>query len=204
MEDERTCSMCGCVLQDHEQTEIDDELLCDHCAEEHTVQCDHCGETIWANDSVCDDRTTLCSCCFDDHYRRCEGCGRILHDDDVLWHNDLPYCANCYDRLDTEIEEYGYKPEPIFYGDGNRFFGVELEIDGAGKDDDSAARIKRQTNIRCEHIYCKSDIRKLSTVSEIYRFFRKLQKNFAIINHGRLSITVHTEYSRTDMSSRIV
>ena len=157
MEDERICSMCGCILQEHEQTEIDEEWLCDDCAEHHTVECDHCGERIWANDAISDDHTTLCSCCYDDHYRRCESCGRILHDDDILWSGDYPYCASCYDRIETEIEEYGYKPEPIFYGDGNRFFGVELEIDGAGKDDDSAARIKRQTNIRCEHIYCKSD-----------------------------------------------
>ena len=157
MEEQRLCSHCGCILEESEGIEMDDELLCDDCADEHTVTCDHCGERIWATDSICDDRTTLCSCCFDDHYRRCEGCGRILHDDDVLWHHDLPYCASCYDRLDTEIEEYGYKPEPIFYGEGSRYFGVELEIDGAGKDDDSAARIKRQTNIRCEHIYCKSD-----------------------------------------------
>ncbi len=34
---------------------------------------------------------------------------------------------------------------------------MELEIDGAGKYDESAARIKKQTNVRCEHIYCKSD-----------------------------------------------
>ena len=149
--------MCGCVLQDHEQTEIDDELLCDHCAEEHTVQCDHCGETIWCNDAICDDHSTLCECCFDDHYRRCEGCGRILHDGDVLWHHDMPYCANCYDRLDTEIEEYGYKPDPIFYGEGSRFFGVELEVDFGGKDEDNARRIKAQANPRCENIYIKSD-----------------------------------------------
>ncbi len=46
MEEQRICSMCGCVLDDDEHTEIDDELICDSCAEEHTVQCDHCGETI--------------------------------------------------------------------------------------------------------------------------------------------------------------
>jgi hypothetical protein len=46
MEEERTCSMCGCILQEHEQTEIDDEWLCDNCAENHTVECDHCRETI--------------------------------------------------------------------------------------------------------------------------------------------------------------
>ena len=157
MEEQRICSMCGCVLDDDEHTEIDDELICDSCAEEHTVQCDHCGETIWRNDAITDEHTTLCPCCFDEHYRRCEDCGRILHDDDILWSGDYPYCSSCYDRIETEIEDYSYKPEPIFYGDDNRFFGVELEIDGAGKYDESAARIKKQTNVRCEHIYCKSD-----------------------------------------------
>ena len=157
MEEQRICSMCGCVLDEDEHIEIDDELICDSCAEEHTVQCDHCGERIWQSDAITDEHTVLCSCCFDDHYRRCEDCGRILHDDDILWSGDYPYCASCYDRLNVEIEEYGYKPEPVFYGDGNRFFGVELEIDGAGKYDESAARIKKQTNIRCEHVYCKSD-----------------------------------------------
>lgn len=157
MEEQSTCSMCGCILSENEGTEIDDELICDDCAEQHTVECDHCGETIWADDAVTDDHTTLCSTCFDDHYRRCEDCGRILHDDDVLWHNDDAYCEHCYDRIDTEIEEYGYKPEPVFYGDGNRFFGVELEIDYGGKDEDAARQIKDMANTRCEHIYCKSD-----------------------------------------------
>ena len=157
MEEQRLCSHCGCILEESEGIELDDDLLCDDCAEEHTVTCDHCGERIWASDSICDDRTTLCCCCFDDHYRRCEECGRILHDDDVLWYHDMPYCANCYDRLDTEIEEYGYKPEPIFYGEGSRFFGVELEVDFGGKDEENARRIKAQTNTRCENIYIKSD-----------------------------------------------
>lgn len=91
MEDERTCTMCGCILQEHEQTEIDEEWLCDECAEQHTTICDHCGETIWRNDSICDDRTTLCSCCFEDHYRRCEGCGRILHNHPFRGHAELDF-----------------------------------------------------------------------------------------------------------------
>lgn len=158
MEDERRyCFLCHHELDDDEDYEIDGEHLCETCYDEHTTTCDHCGEVIWANDSICDDHTTLCSCCFDDHYRRCESCGRILNDGEVLWYNDYPYCEHCYDRLDVEIEEYGYKPDPIFYGDGDRFFGVELEIDCGGKDSESAGRIKGETNMRCEHIYCKSD-----------------------------------------------
>ena len=88
MEEQRICSHCGCVLGENEGTEIDDDLLCDDCAERHTVECDHCGETVWRNEAVTDDRTTLCECCYDEHYRRCEECGSIIHDNDVFWRGD--------------------------------------------------------------------------------------------------------------------
>lgn len=156
-EEIRVCSMCGCELQENETVEVDGEAVCDECAEQYTTTCDHCGETIWAEDAVTDEHMNLCSCCFDDHYRRCENCGRLVHDNDVLWSNDLPYCAHCYDNLDVEIEEYSYKPEPIFYGEGSRYFGVELEIDCGGKEDDNAGRIKAEANTRDEYIYIKAD-----------------------------------------------
>ena len=37
MEETRTCSLCGCVLEEHEQTEIDEKWLCDECAEQYTT-----------------------------------------------------------------------------------------------------------------------------------------------------------------------
>ena len=156
-EERRFCSLCHGELSADEDYECNGEQLCESCWEEHTTTCDHCGDVIWANDSISDNSTTLCQCCFDDHYRRCESCGRILHDDEAVWYHDEPYCERCYDDLDNEIEEYSYKPDPIFYGEGTRFFGVELEVDCAGKDDDNARKIKEQANVRCEHIYCKSD-----------------------------------------------
>lgn len=55
------------------------------------------------------------------------------------------------------IHEYGYKPEPIFFGDSDRYFGVELEIDGAGKDSDNADEILAIANRGEEHIYIKGD-----------------------------------------------
>ena len=55
------------------------------------------------------------------------------------------------------MNDYYYKPEPIFYGEGNRFFGVELEIDEAGESDTNAERIMDITNIGRTLAYCKHD-----------------------------------------------
>ena len=55
------------------------------------------------------------------------------------------------------IHEYSYKPNPIFYGEGNRYFGIELEIDEAGKDDDYAEELLDIANIHEDLLYIKTD-----------------------------------------------
>lgn len=70
------------------------------------------------------------------------------------------YCSECYhDEVDKNrsIHDYGYKLEPIFYGDSKRYFGIELEIDGAGKDSDNADEILAIANMGDEDIYIKGD-----------------------------------------------
>ena len=156
-ENMRTCDICGCEVAEEDGTWVDDQFLCQNCVDEHCTTCDHCNDTIWLNDTVQDNDTTLCPSCYDDHYHRCECCGRIIHDNDINWRGDFPYCDNCYDNFDDEIEEYSYKAEPIFYGEGNRFYGIELEVDDGGKDNDNAHRLKELANDRHEHIYIKSD-----------------------------------------------
>ena len=46
----------------------------------------------------------------------------------------------CYMRHSQKraIQDYYYKPLPLFYGKGKRYFGVELEIDCGGEDDGNA------------------------------------------------------------------
>ena len=72
---------------------------------------------------------------------------------------DHPYCSNCYQRhfRNASIHDYYYKPWPIFYGEGPRFFGVELEIDGAGEDREHAETLLRIVNANCERMYIKHD-----------------------------------------------
>lgn len=158
MEDEtRICTHCGEKLDDYEGTYVNDELLCDDCVEAMCTTCNHCGETIWITDAVQDNDISLCQSCFDDHYRRCECCGNIVHDNSVNWRNDFPYCDSCFDDFNDEIEEYSYKPDPVFFGNGKRYLGVELEVDDGGKDDENAESLKALANYPQERIYIKSD-----------------------------------------------
>ena len=58
-------------------------------------------------------------------------CDALLHEDDAYHLDGYDYCSDCYhEEVDRNrsIHDYGYKPEPIFYGDSDRYFGVELEI----------------------------------------------------------------------------
>ena len=93
----------------------------------------------------------VCTSCGNKFYRERRG--------DTFFRGDEPYCQDCYHSVcDRDaIHDYYYKPTPIFYGDDNRFFGVELEIDGAGEDSDNAAEILHIANAEQPMAYCKHD-----------------------------------------------
>ena len=163
-EEMRRCSHCGAVVNGSDCTEFDGEILCPACLERETTFCDECETRIWRSDNAGDINITLCRSCYDNDYVRCEQCGRIIHEDSANYIHDEPYCDNCYDdHEDSEddedrmIHDYFYKPAPIFYGNGKRFFGVELEIDYGGKYDDHAERLLNIANFNYENIYIKSD-----------------------------------------------
>lgn len=156
------CSHCGAIIGEDEDYEtINGQVVCTDCVERYTTTCDRCGGIIWTNDSYGDDYTTLCCNCYENHYTRCSCCDALLHEDDAYHLDGYDYCSDCYrDEVDKNrsIHDYGYKPDPIFYGDdSDRYFGVELEIDGAGKDSDNADEILAIANNDEEKIYIKGD-----------------------------------------------
>lgn len=154
------CSHCSALIDTDDYEEVGGGIVCSECYEHHTTTCDRCGSTIWIDDGYGDECTTLCHHCYDNHYTRCSCCDAMLHEDDAYHLDGYDYCSECYhDEVDRNrsIHDYGYKPEPIFYGDSNRFFGVELEIDGAGKDGDNADELLAIANRDNEHIYIKGD-----------------------------------------------
>ena len=55
-------------------------------------------------------------------------------------------------------KRYSYKPTPIFYGRGERFLGVELEIDRGGRDTDNAQELLEIANTADKkRLYIKTD-----------------------------------------------
>ena len=154
------CSCCGATIETDDYYTFEGSILCDDCYHSETVACEHCGDRIWADDNAGSDSMPLCNSCYDDYYTTCECCGRIIHRDYANYddEDDYAYCDRCYEeRQNSSIHEYNYKPDPIFYGDSKRYFGVELEIDEGGKNSDNADTILGIGNRVAEHIYIKSD-----------------------------------------------
>ncbi|MBR6581886.1 MAG: amidoligase family protein [Ruminococcus sp.] len=160
MEEKLICSHCGNEITDDDYSMVNGQIVCSDCVERYCCTCDRCGATIFDSDAYGDEYTNLCRYCYDNYYTRCENCDALVHVDDAYHYNNSDYCSECYHDIANEnsaIKEYGYKPEPVFYGDNSRYFGVELEIDGAGKDSDNAREILDIGNEENEHIYIKSD-----------------------------------------------
>ncbi|MBQ3256642.1 MAG: amidoligase family protein [Oscillospiraceae bacterium] len=153
-----TCSHCGCLITDGNYRLINDEdPICLDCVDNYCTTCERCGTLIYDDDVYGDDDHCLCEHCYENHYTRCDNCDRVMHVNDSYGHGDECLCYDCFNEKSSTIHDYSFKPEPIFYGKGERYFGVELEIDIGGHDDDNAQSILEVGNVSDDCIYIKSD-----------------------------------------------
>lgn len=156
-----TCDRCGTVLPIGAAVGCEGDRLCPDCSDELTVLCDCCSTRIYLDNAVCDTRTTLCRSCYEAHYVTCSDCDAILRESETYYGEDdgEPYCYTCYQRHadDRPIHDYSYAPELVFHGDGPRYFGVELEIDGMGTDNACARKFLTLANRNAERLYIKTD-----------------------------------------------
>lgn len=155
------CDSCGNSYPEEQLVEFDGQLLCPSCLESTTLICAHCGTRIWKDENAGDRDTPLCQHCYDRHYLNCCRCGRVIPEDHAYYRDDSddePFCLNCHTHYrQSEINDYYYKPDPIFHGTGPRYFGVELEIDEAGEDTESARKLLMIANRKADNLYCKHD-----------------------------------------------
>ncbi len=162
MEEKFVCDACLEEFDISEQYDLGEGVYCPDCIDEVSVICTHCEERIPTDANEGTGETPLCASCVSDYYCFCVSCGRMLANEDAHFIDDDeedPYCSACHDvqQHRAAIHPYGYKPAPIFYGEGNRYFGIELEIDDAGKDNFNARSLLNVANAEHPHIYIKSD-----------------------------------------------
>lgn len=176
-----SCAFCGAVLDEDEAVFFDDQYLCPDCLDAHTTICGCCGRKCWNEDINSDSNLSLCEHCYYSYYNRCARCNCIVHHYLEGGDDEEGYCSDCYAALrDQTIRSYYFKPEPIFYGDGPRYLGVELEIDGAGGRNDRAADLLRIANEDEdeERLYAKHD--------------SSLDDGFELVSHP-MTLAYHTQ-----------
>ena len=178
------CSRCHREHPVEDRYSFHDLELCGDCWENETAVCDCCGTRYLREGLESDGRIEICESCSDRHYTRCTRCERLIHLDDAYYFDDSDCDAYCYDCYQEEraqrkfIHPYNYKPDPIFYGLGNRYLGVELEIDEGGESEENAAELLRIANEADELVYIKRD--------------GSLAEGFEIVSHP-LDLTSHME-----------
>ena len=158
---ELVCNECGISLGGESVFEFEGNIYCEECFDRLTVVCDCCGDRIWRDNAEGDSLTTLCEHCYDYSYGHCERCGRLVNNDDLYYladEDDYGYCYDCYQGMISKpIKNYGYKPTPIFYGDGPLYLGIELEIDKGSESEENAQIFLDYINKGKELLYIKRD-----------------------------------------------
>ena len=164
----RQCADCGKVYHLSRMKETEDGWVCRRCYERHYRVCEHCGRAVhydhgrsWIvsvrTDSGYFDRDEmfLCEDCTghgnfeDSDYRMCRYCSDLYLAED----STTGMCPRCNRDLDGDIiHRYHYRSDP---GYGMKFlgietreqkplFGIELEVDKGGENNEKATRVREK------------------------------------------------------------
>lgn len=149
------CSECGEIIDSGDVVSVDngDKTICKNCFDRLNeikyFMCDDCGGVFsMSHRGSSDDRIVLCDRC-SVRYTRCNSCDRLVENDDRYYFDGIPYCDE-HNPSKIAIHNYSYKPSPVFYGAGDLFMGVELEID-MGECPNSAAKEIKNSVLYCKH-----------------------------------------------------
>ena len=173
------CDSCstGCAPDDLATT-LNGKVLCADCR----IYCERCDNYDFEESSrYVEGCGTWCELCADNHTFWCESCECLYSDMDNSYHledvgqywcqgcceSSAVWCDGCdvYNREACEncddsgrlINQYSYKPDPIFYGDDKNklYFGIELEMEI--RDGDLSASSEYVMEMMGDFTYLKED-----------------------------------------------
>ena len=124
------CEHCDSTISANDIVFVGDDYMCEDCRDNNYTCCDYCSDYISNNETINTNDSVLCDDCYCEHYFTCNCCGEVYNND---YYAEDGYCQNCYiEEEENGLYNYSYKPDTKFYGDGDLFFGIELEIESEG------------------------------------------------------------------------
>ena len=137
---------------------VRDRIVCDDCRDRNYSRCEQCSEHFGCDDLRDVGGVDVCIDCIETsgNYDTCYNCDEWTHSDNMS-HNeseDRWYCDDCYGQSKRHIKNYSYKPDAKFFGKGELFFGLELEVENDKKSIDNN---EMADLIKDDNLYFKSD-----------------------------------------------
>jgi hypothetical protein len=190
-----TCTNCDDIaVFDNSVSTASGDMVCDYCYRHYYFSCEGCDET-YHNDNVysTDDGECYCESCFNERQCECASCGTECSSNELTDIRGIGrVCSDC--KPNTEIRNYSFKPEPIFFrtgiteqeirAEGNVFLGIELEVD-------------------CDNI-CKS--LNVLDADDLERLYVKedgsVPHGFEIVSHP-MTIEAHREFNWPNFCKRM-
>ena len=117
-----------------------------HDGEHNFTYCDNCEDTVHHDETGTYRGERYCHSCIRDNVYDCDECGT-----EVWSGND----HDCEEDSPSVIHSYGYKPNPIFFGQGTYHMGFELEVEARTSSRFEGAQMAQ--DILGTHAYMKSD-----------------------------------------------
>ena len=209
------CEACGRFHLMDEMYWFNDTLYCEDCYNELIGCCEDCGSIVpreELSDVGLHSYRWVCPNCVDEHHT-CRECGYII---ETLRDSMCEDCfASKYDSVDNIIEGYNYKPDPIFFGEGDRFFGVELETEPHEEGYEDTEMVREIKKYVSEWAYLKHDgslrdggfelvTHPMTLENHIEKFTPELFKTIKdsrYVSHNNGNCGLHIHISRTAFNS---
>ena len=152
------CEECGRHHLSDNMRWFNDTLYCEGCYDEVVGTCEDCGCEVPRDDLSDVGRHVyrwVCPDCVNENHT-CNECGDIVEN-----LSDSGMCESCYesdcDSVYNIINSYSYKPDLIFFGEGDRFFGIELETEPCNDGDGDVDMVREVKDYVSEWAYLKHD-----------------------------------------------